>query len=634
MTSDSDDAKRRIARLDQASLEARLREAANRLHPQALAMDDLEVRHLVRVITECSLLLSDVYSEERIARIMHPERGFLGSLVDQLIRRQRRGEGEVLYRVRRLPDDVRVIGDKALFDLGLFGQTRVKGYDLEELGSRAYRMAAEVLSLLAEDRRLKEFFKENRLLVLPLEEEVVFLNQCAERFRIYADVLQRSQGANLPFPEEDLSGMRTRLPLLAAAAEALESDDLVGPPLAVVPADLTDDPYTRAARGEEVEEVTLTREQLISSYERILLFSALDMDRLRQALNATVVDQPQAVEALCDEFNLFAAGTRDPRKPPAYFLVGPTGVGKNHLVESLCRTLEGVWKVDIPTLTIEGPNYTYPSDINELRGATRGFIRSDEEGLLTSFHEKSSKAPVGVILVDEVEKAHSQLLTFFLSILDRGTTTDNRGNVLNFANCIVFFTSNLGYSDAQQRAAPIGFFEDEARVEAIDTDIRKELRRGLKPEFLNRVRMVHFDRLSRASAERILDLELERIARRYREVHGLRVELDRSARDELIRRGFSEIYGARHLAATLESVCNVNIAKRIQTDDCKPDGDREQLMTWLREMRAGDRAFQADDVKRKVMELAGARLEYESLRVAYRNGEFVYEPVVADEDPS
>ena len=138
----------------------------------------------------------------------------------------------------------------------------------------------------------------------------------------------------------------------------------------------------------------VNREQQLSIYERVLLFSAIDMDRLRNALDATVIDQQTAVNALCDEFSLFATGTRDPRKPPAYFMVGPTGVGKNHLVETLCRLLEGIWKIDVPVLTIEGPNYTYPSDINELRGATRGFIRSDEEGLMTSFHERSSRSPI------------------------------------------------------------------------------------------------------------------------------------------------------------------------------------------------------------------------------------------------
>jgi ATP-dependent Clp protease ATP-binding subunit ClpA len=360
-----------------------------------------------------------------------------------------------------------------------------------------------------------------------------------------------------------------------------------------------------------------------------LLFSALDLERLRNALDSTVVDQERAVSTLCDEFSLFAAGTRDPRKPPAYFLVGPTGVGKNHLVESLLRTLSGIWKTEIPLLTIEGPNYTYPSDINELRGATRGFIRSDEEGLLTSFHEKSSQAPFSVMLIDEVEKAHPSFLGFFLSILDRGTTTDNRGNVLNFSNCMLFFTSNLGYSDAQQRSTPIGYMDEAARVSAGDDDIRRTLRQGLKPEFINRVRLVHFNRLTERSIEMILDLEMERISRRYLDLHGLRIKLMPSARDELVKRGFSPTYGARHLSATLESICNVEIAKIIRRDDCSVQADRDELVGWLREMRSGGRPFEGEEVKNRVEALAKAHLEYDTLKIVYEDDEFTYVPEAA-----
>jgi ATP-dependent Clp protease ATP-binding subunit ClpC len=416
---------------------------------------------------------------------------------------------------------------------------------------------------------------------------------------------------------------------MAAAAEAL--GDRETPPELVSGAEADDaeaEPdYVDAVRGDSGSGALLSRDELISAYERMVLFSSLDMVRLRAALDANVIDQREAVLALCDEFSLFAAGTRDLRKPPAYFLIGPTGVGKNHLVESLCRLLEGVWQVEVPILTVEGPNYTYPSDINELRGATRGFIRSDEEGLLSSFYERSSRAPLSVILVDEVEKAHSQLRKFFLSILDRGTTTDNRGRVLNFANAMVFFTSNLGYSDAQQKAAPIGYQDEETRAAVSDLDTRRTMRRSLTPEFMNRVRVIHFERLTRASADRILDLELDRIARRYEEMHGLGLEVAPSAREELIRRGFSPDHGARHLTAVLERVCNVEVAKKIRRDDRGPSDDRPGLVTWLRELREREETLDLDDVKRRVLDATRAQTGYAGLRVVFENGRFDYAPI-------
>jgi MoxR-like ATPase len=580
---------------------------------------ELEVQHLIRVITECSLLLHDVYSERRIASIMHPQRRLPSRVIERLLEHQRGTRPSVHERIRRLPFDVRMVGDKALFDLGLLGLRRVKGFDLEELGSRAYRLAGQVLMLLAEDERLRVFFKHNRLLMLPLEQEVDFLRQCADRFPVYARILHR---ANHP-PEEGLrerlGELQARVPLMAAVADALAEDDRARGPQGPDADDLAAD----AARAPE---------DVLAAYERIVAFSSLDLARLRDALRAVVVDQDEAVDVLCDELALFAAGTRDPRKPPAYLLIGPTGVGKNHLVESLRGLLEGLWHQEVPMLTIEGPNYTYPSDINELRGATRGFIRSDEDGLLSTFHDRSSSAPLALILIDEVEKAHPQLRRFFLSILDRGTTTDNRGRVLAFTHSIVFFTSNLGYTDAQRRSAPIGYLEQAERLAAVDHEIRRSVHRALSPEFLNRVRVIHFGRLTRASAERILDLELGRIARRYRELHGLDLVLEPAAREELIRRGFSPQFGARHLAATLESVCNVEVAKRIRRDHHHAGPELEELVRWLREVRAGRRAFDAEATRRRVLETAKARLGYDAMRIDFRDGRFEYAPLGREAD--
>jgi len=597
-----DDTRPRVETWDPARIEARLREIAA-LRQARSPLGESELRHLTRVVTECSLLLTDVYSSDRLDRILHPERGLLTRLVGSLIEERRQGGGEVLYRVRRLPDDVRVVADKALFDVGFRGLAQVKGYDLEELGPRAYRVAAEVLEMLAEDRRLREFFRTNRLLMLPLEHEVDFLRQCSDRFPAYAALLRALQEPEPPTAAETLA------PRIAAADEAVD--------------------YAGAALGTDDTGTLMSRDELLSAYERMVLFASLDLASLRDGLERVVVDQPEAIRALTDEFGLFAAGTRDLRKPPAYFLVGPTGVGKNHLVECLRRLLEGVWGIDVPFLTIEGPNYTYPSDINELRGATRGFIRSDEQGLLAAFHERSSKAPFSVILVDEVEKAHAHLRTFFLSILDRGTTTDNRGNLLNFANSMIFFTSNLGYSEVQQGSAPIGYSDESARQTQLDREARAHLRRALSPEFMNRIRLIHFRSLSRVSAERILDLELERIAARYRMVHGVALRLAPSARAEFLERGFSAQYGARHMAAMLESVCNVEVAKRIREDDAGSDSGRRETIDWLRRVRQGEAPFDPEEIRRRVIESTRARLDYDAIEVVFEDGEFAFRPVRA-----
>ncbi len=132
-----------IESLEPEALAARLRLSAGRVSPQRV-MDDHELRHLVRVVHECSLLLKDVYTDRRIARIMEPDR-LVDRLVQRFMERQPDVEGQERYLVRRLPDDVRRLADKALFDLGLLGRREVKGYDLSELGARAYLAAGEML---------------------------------------------------------------------------------------------------------------------------------------------------------------------------------------------------------------------------------------------------------------------------------------------------------------------------------------------------------------------------------------------------------------------------------------------------------------------------------------------------------
>ncbi|NJN64452.1 MAG: ATP-dependent Clp protease ATP-binding subunit, partial [Acidobacteria bacterium] len=368
----------------------------------------------------------------------------------------------------------------------------------------------------------------------------------------------------------------------------------------------------------------LDREHVFAAYERLLLFASLDLESMRRELEAEIIDQPEAVLTLIDDFSLFAVGTQHLTRPASYFLVGPTGVGKNFLVESLARVFERQWGVAVPLLTIEGPNYTYPSDINELRGATRGFIRSDEAGLLTEFHKKVKEAPVSIILVDEVEKAHPQLRRYFLSILDRGVTTDAHGNELSFAGTLIFFTSNIGYRERRSHQMPIGF-AGEAEAEATYlSELSHSLKRTLSPEFINRVKIVRFRHLPRESARRILDLEFSRIAGRYRELHGIEVALTDAGREVLLDEGYSHEYGARHLAAVLQRSCNVEIGKMIRRDENRSARDPKQLLALLREARGGKRVVDLDALERQIVEEARAQVPYARIVVDAEDGHIVY----------
>lgn len=603
----------RIETISREALEARLREAVLALSAGD-PFDDLELEHLIRVVSRCSVLLGDIYTPDRVRTILERDaRRVAGLDIPPLDPAALPGGS--LDRLRWLPDQVQVVADKCLFDLGVSGLKRIHGVLLTDLGPRAYGLASDLLDLLAEDPHLRDHFLDNRLgRTLPIEEEVVFLRRCADKFPVYADLLRR------------IAGLES-----SAALSAPGECSLVPAPPTSLEAPLEESAEREAPSGELSRSLLhqdrgADRDQLLSLWERTLLFSTLDSGELRQALRWRVVDQDEAVDALCDEFALFAAGTHDVGRPASYFLVGPTGVGKNLLVETLVSLLETLWGLEVPLLTLEGPNFTYPSDINELRGAARGFIRSDEQGLLSEFQARSALSPLCVILVDEVEKAHSQLRKFFLSIMDRGTVTDAHGRTLHFGNALLFYTSNIGYRPGQAEGRPIGFGDEEAASKAYQAELGRELRKSLSPEFINRLRVLRFRHLGRASIEKIFDLEFEKIASRFRELHGIELVATPAAKQALIGRGYSREYGARHLAGVLHDLCNVAVSKMIRADDRGRSRGAGQALTYLREIKGGERAFDVDEVQARVRRAARARLSYRRIVVDAEGERILHRP--------
>lgn len=600
-----------LEELSGGRLESKIRDLARRFFADQ-KVDELETWHLARVVEQCSRAISDVYRKVNLHQIMRGEVQRPPTLEDLL--REDAAHGPRPFRwLTRVPEDLRGVGDRCLYDIGMAGVRDYRGLSLEALGIRSYRMAAEILAILANERDLRRLFERNQLRTLPIDEEVAFLRQCAARFSLYEHLLENLREADaVPPPAAGLPW--TEGP--TGAPEVTRKSSAPPPPGIECPRPEVSQRLLR--RGEP-------RTRTLSRYERILLFADLGIEAVRRELKSQVIDQDEAVDVFCDDLLLNATGTEARGVPHSYFLVGPTGVGKNHLVESLARVLEKAWKVEIPFLVIEGPQYTYPSDINELKGATRGFIRSDETGLLTDFYERASRSPLAFLVVDEVEKAHVQLQKFFLSIMDRGTTLDNRGQELSFEGTILAFTSNLGYSFQDMTAETIGYragARDRRRERETVAD--RDLKKSLSPEFLARLRTVRFQPLSRKSMEAILDLELSHILERFRALHGLEIRLTDSARRRLLELGFSETQGARHLSAVVRRYCNVEVSRRIKKDELHGAQARGGTIEYLREIRRGDRAFEALTVERMVIELARVRLPYSRLTIDERDGEFHY----------
>ncbi len=594
--------------LDQKRLEARIRDLSRRFFA-GRRVDDLETWHLVQVVEHCSRAISDVYRTVDLEQILRGSVRRPQELQDLLAPESKSTSGP-LHRVTRVPDEVRSIGDRCLYDVGMAGVKDYQGLSLEKLGVRSYQMAADILAILANERELREIFQQNRVRSLPIEEEVAFLRQCATRFNLYARLLASLREETL------VSSTSTMIPVaLPEEPEAAEQEETEDPDRAAFAK-----PPARLSQPEE------SRDTVLSRYERILLFAGTDIEALRRELNHLVVDQPAAVEALCDDLLLNGTGTQVKGVPQCYFLVGPTGVGKNHLMESLARVLGRLWGLEIPFLIIEGPQYTHPSDVHDLRGATRGFIRSDEPGILAEFHERSSQSPLSILLVDEVEKADPQLQRFFLPIMDRGFFHDNRGRRLGFEGSLIAFTSNLGYSTSDLPMDPIGYRGGaEERLRRRGSEAERHMRKSLAPEFLARLRTIRFAGLSRESMAAILELETTRVFQRFRELHDLEIMLTPSAREALLREGFSPAHGARRLSAVIRQHCNIEVSRRIKKDDLSDSGERHDTIQYVRELRKGERAFERSAVEATVREIARAALPYRRMQIDHDGEVFRYE---------
>jgi hypothetical protein len=595
--------------LNQKRLEARIRDLSRRLFA-GRKVDDLETWHLVQVVEHCSRAISDVYRTVNLDQILRGGVRRPQDLQDLLPSESKSPSGP-LHKVTRVPDEVRGIGDRCLYDVGMAGVRDYQGVSLETLGIRSYQMAADILAILANERDLREIFQQNRVRSLPIEEEVAFLRQCANRFSLYARLLASLREETMP-----LSPTSTMIPVGFAQEPSGTAE--AKPDHAETP--VPNDPPSRLSQPDE------SRDDVLSRYERILLFAGTDIEALRRELNRLVVDQPEAVDALCDDLLLNGTGTQVKGVPQCYFLVGPTGVGKNHLMESLARVISQLWGLDIPFLIIEGPQYTHPSDVHDLRGATRGFIRSDEPGVLAEFHERSSRAPLSILLVDEVEKAHPQLQRFFLPIMDRGFFHDNRGRRLSFEGSLLAFTSNLGYSTSEMPMDPIGYRGGSGeRLKRRGEEAERHMKKTLSPEFLARLRTIRFAGLSRDSMSAILELETARVFQRFRDLHDLEILLTPAARVALLREGFSAAHGARRLAAVIRQRCNVEVSRRIKKDDVAGPSERNETVQYVRDLRRGDRAFERAAVEATVREMAKAALPYRRLRIDHDGEEFRYE---------
>jgi ATP-dependent Clp protease ATP-binding subunit ClpC len=281
--------------------------------------------------------------------------------------------------------------------------------------------------------------------------------------------------------------------------------------------------------------------------------------KLEAELGEAVVGQPLAISAVARALRRSRANLKDPRRPIGSFLfLGPTGVGKTLLAKALTARMFGDEKA---LIQIDMSEYMEKFTTSRLIGSPPGYVGHDEGGQLT---ERVRRRPYSVVLFDEVEKAHPDVMHMLLQILEEGRLTDSLGRHVDFRNTVVILTSNLGF-DFNRRGRGLGFASSEARQDyaRLKDQLMSEARQVFKPELLNRFDdIIVFRALEREDVVRILDIELRQVTARL-EARGISVDLDAEAVDFLVGKGFAPDLGARPLRRAIEQYLEDPLAEAV-----------------------------------------------------------------------
>jgi len=313
--------------------------------------------------------------------------------------------------------------------------------------------------------------------------------------------------------------------------------------------------------------------RIVAGVTGIPVFRLTEKESLRllnmeKELHKDIVSQDEAISVVSRALRRARTGLHEPGRPIGSFIfLGPTGVGKTYLAQCLAKFLFGD---EDSVIRLDMSEYMERHSVSRLVGAPPGYVGYDEGGLLTG---QVRRKPYSVILLDEIEKAHPDVFNTLLQIMDSGFLTDSLGHRVDFKNTVLVMTSNMGVKSAYENKT-IGFAaKTEYDFKEMENEIKEELKKYFRPEFLNRIdASVVFRHLSKEDVLKIVDMLLARLKSRLDEKN-ISVEFDEKTKDFLAEKGFDKFSGARLLKRTIQELVEDPLSERILSSGLAPGAE-------------------------------------------------------------